>query len=79
MSGDAVKAYIYLLAQSWLEIPRATLPKNDTELAAIAEVSPDKWIIIKDEVLQHFEIGKCSEHKGRLYQETLLEISRKSE
>jgi uncharacterized protein YdaU (DUF1376 family) len=79
MSGDAVKAYVYLLSQSWLEIPRATIPKNDNELAIIANITLEKWMTIKEEVLQHFEVGKCEEHLGRFYQETLLEISRNSE
>jgi len=79
MSGDAVKAYLYLMAESWISEPRATLPSNDAELASMARVSLEKWMTIKQEVLQHYSEGKCKDHKGRFYQETLLEISRKSE
>lgn len=79
MSGDAVKAYVYLLSQSWLETPRATLPATDHELASIAMLTIEQWQAVKKDVLQHFEIGKCKEHKGLLYNEKLLEISRKYE
>lgn len=79
MSGDGVKAYFYLLCRSWLELPRATLPVDEKILAAMAEVTTDKWEIIKHEVMQHFKEGQCTEHKGRLYNEFLLEISRKYE
>lgn len=79
MSGDAVKAYVYLLCASWLEIPRATLPVDDEKLAQLARLKLDEWMHVKNDVLQHYQIGKCNEHLGRFYQETLLEISRKSE
>lgn len=79
MSGDAVKAYIYLLAESWLQEPRASLPTDDKELASMARVDYGVWMRVKEEVLQHYSNGKCKEHKGRYYQDTLLEISRKSE
>lgn len=79
MSGDAVKAYVYLLAESWLQEPRGTLPQNDEELASMARVSVSTWEDIKGQVLQHYKEGECHEHSGRFYQETLLEISRKSE
>jgi uncharacterized protein YdaU (DUF1376 family) len=79
MSGNSVKAYVYLLAESWLQIPRATLPVSDQELSSMARISLNEWIVIKNEVLQHFFEGKCKEHKGRLYNELLLEISRKCE
>jgi uncharacterized protein YdaU (DUF1376 family) len=79
MSGDAVKAYMYLLSASWLEIPRATIPADDASIAKMCRVDADTFARIKDDVLQHYKQGKCKEHLGRLYQETLLEISRKSE
>ena len=79
MSGDAVKAYVYLLNESWLQIPRATLPIDNVELASMARILLTDWDGIKDQVLQHFQEGKCSEHKGRFYNEKLLEISRKYE
>lgn len=79
MSGDAVKAYMYLLSESWLSVPRATLPNDDHELASLARLKYDDFIAIKSEIISQFKIGKCNEHKGLLYNETLLEISRKSE
>lgn len=79
MTGDGVKAYVYLLAESWLQEPRATLPNDDNELASMARVTLEKWLTLKNEVLSCFEIGKCEEHLGRLYNELLLEISRKHE
>ena len=79
MSGDAVKSYVYLLCRSWLEIPRATLPMDDNSLSSMAEVPHSKWEIIKKEVMQHFKEGTCEEHKGRFYNEFLMEISRKYE
>ena len=79
MSGDAVKAYVYLLAESWLQIPRATLPRSDKDLASMARVTSEKWETIKEEVLQHFLLGNCKEHSGRLFNELLLEISRNGE
>jgi uncharacterized protein YdaU (DUF1376 family) len=79
MSGDAVKAYMYLLSESWLQTPRATLPTEDKDLASIARVSDEVWMRIKSEVLQHFKIGQCKEHKGLFFNEKLLEVSRKYE
>jgi uncharacterized protein YdaU (DUF1376 family) len=79
MSGEAVKAYMYLLSESWLQTPRATLPNNDNELASMARLSYDAWMGIKSEVLKAFAVGVCKEHKGLLYNEKLLECSRKSE
>lgn len=79
MSGEAVKAYIYLLSESWLQIPRATLPDSDIELAHFARVESAKWLLLKPDVMQCFKIGECKEHKGLWYNEKLLEISRKYE
>lgn len=79
MSGDAVKAFVYLLSESWLQEPRATLPGNDVELASMARISDVKFAEIKHEIMQHFCKGKCREHLDRLYNDTLLEISRKYE
>jgi len=89
MSGDAFKAYWYLLCESWLQVPRATLPMDDSEIASLARVEYHKWnakqtqsgrkVSIKDEVMAMFKEGVCDEHKGRYYNERLLEESRKSE
>jgi uncharacterized protein YdaU (DUF1376 family) len=79
MSGEAVKAYVYLLSESWLQTPRATLPNDDHQLASMARVSEAVWMVLKVEVLERFKTGQCREHKGRLYNERLLEASRKFE
>jgi uncharacterized protein YdaU (DUF1376 family) len=79
MSGDAVKAYAYLLCEAWLQVPRATLPNNDAELSSMARVSLDKWLTIKSDVLLNFNVGTCEEHLGRLYNELQLDLSRKYE
>lgn len=79
MSGEAVKAYLYLLCESWLQEPRATLPNNDDELASMARVSLPVFLKMKKELLRHFKIGQCDDHKGLYYNEKLLEISRKYE
>lgn len=79
MSGDAVKAYVYLLSESWLQIPRATLPSDDKILASMARLSEPDWMRVKNEVLQHYKIGECEEHLGRFYNDHLLEVSRKYE
>ena len=79
MSGDSVKAYVYLLAESWLQEPRASLPNDDNVLASMARLPIDKWMTIKNEVLQHYFLGECEEHKDRFCQNTLLEISRNSQ
>jgi hypothetical protein len=79
MSGEAVKAYLYLLCSSWLEVPRATLPNDDVKLAAMARCEYPKWMLLKDEVLCKFLIATRKEHSGRLYDNKLLEISRNNE
>jgi uncharacterized protein YdaU (DUF1376 family) len=79
MSGDAVKAYVYLLCEAWLQIPRATIPQDENEIASMARVSMDQWKCIKNDIMNHWLPGKCTEHKGRFYNELLLEISRKHE
>jgi uncharacterized protein YdaU (DUF1376 family) len=79
MSGSGVKAYIYLLCEAWLQIPRATLPNDDKELASMARLSIEAWIDVKVQVLECFKIGECKEHLGRFFNELQLEISRKYE
>lgn len=67
MSGDQVKAYIYLLCRAWHETPIATLPNDDVRLARMARVSPDHWEAIKPEILAQFK----SDGNGRIYNERL--------
>lgn len=79
MSGEAVKAYLYLLCESWLQVPRATLPNDEPTLIEMARCSQGIWAIVKNSVMTQFKTGKCKEHKGLLYNPDLLEISRKYE
>lgn len=67
MSGDQVKAYIYLLCRAWHQNPIATLPNDDARLARMARVSRDEWERIKPEILDQFK----SNSNGRIYNERL--------
>ena len=67
MSGDQVKAYIYLLCRAWHETPMATLPNDDARLAKMARVPPAKWEEIKPQILAQFK----SNGNGRIYNERL--------
>lgn len=70
MSGDAVKAYMYLLCESWLEEPRASLPNDDNELSFLAKLSLESWMVIKESVLSNFILID-----GRWYNKKLKDIS----
>lgn len=63
MSGDAVKAYMYLLCRSWHETPIATLPNDEARLAKMAKLSLDKWDLVKHEILPNFQ----SDGNGRIF------------
>lgn len=67
MSGDQVKAYLYLLCRAWHEKPIATLPNDDLRLARMARVSPEQWEQLKPEILAQFK----SDGNGRIYNERL--------
>ena len=56
MSGDQVKAYLFLLCESWLEEGdlRATVPNNDEDLAVMAKLPLEKWLAIKGLVISQF-------------------------
>ena len=54
MSGEQVKAYVYLLCAAWLEDETATLPNDDTALAAMARVDLETWQRIKPLILTKF-------------------------
>lgn len=79
MSGDGIKAYMFLLCESWDQIPRATIPNDDSEIRSMARCSTEVWERIKCEVLERFLTGQCDEHKGRLVAKFLIEVSRKFE
>lgn len=61
MSGDAVKAYVYLLCRSWHETPIATLPNDQVRLARMAKLSLPEWDGIKDEVLPQFQHDEAND------------------
>lgn len=74
MSGDSVKAFLYLLCEAWLQEPRATLPKSDAELASMARLPLEKWREIKNDAIRAFKFDKKTQ---RLYSELQLETSNK--
>ena len=43
MSGEQVKAYVYMLCAAWLEDDTATLPNDEASLAAAARVDLETW------------------------------------
>ena len=63
MSGEQVKAYIYLLCAAWLEDDTATLPSDDETLAALARVDLATWQRIKPLILSKFQDAG----NGRIY------------
>lgn len=71
MTGDEVKAYLYLLCESWLECPRATLPNEDEDLAKMAQLSQEKWIKMKDKIMANFVLN----NEGRLVNDKLFGVS----
>lgn len=80
MSGNAVKAYIYLLAASWLQEPRASLPSKPLALATLARCSKEEWDAISGEVLAAFRPGEETgdpAFSGRIFSERLLDESSK--
>lgn len=56
MNGDEVKAYMYLLCESWLEEPRASLPIDDEELSLMAKLPMEKWLRVKPRVMANFNL-----------------------
>jgi uncharacterized protein YdaU (DUF1376 family) len=71
MSGDAVKAYIYLLCEAWLQEPRATLPNDEKELKSMARCSEKVWLEIYDELILKF--SESLDDGNRIYDKRLME------
>jgi uncharacterized phage protein (TIGR02220 family) len=70
MSPTAVGAYILLLCQAWGEKPPASVPNDDTVLAAWARMDPVTWTEHKSVVLAAFRLGKDNRwHQPRLRDE----------
>lgn len=63
MTGEQVKAYMYLLCAAWLQDEVATLPADDESLAAFARVDPATWERIKPLIMTKFEASG----NGRVY------------
>ena len=74
MSGDAVKAYVYLLCEAWLQEPRATLPVDEKELASMARIDVQKWRTISTELMQCFAEKKVGDF-SRFVNERLSDVS----
>jgi uncharacterized protein YdaU (DUF1376 family) len=74
MSGDSVKAYVYLLCEAWLQEPRATLPMDEKELAEMARIDVQKWRTISAEVMPCFTEQKIGDF-SRFVNEKLYEVS----
>jgi uncharacterized protein YdaU (DUF1376 family) len=55
MSAAARAAYIDLLATAWDSDPIATIPNKPNELWRLANVMPEEWAQVKDDVLACFE------------------------
>jgi uncharacterized protein YdaU (DUF1376 family) len=72
MSGDQVKAYVYLLCRAWDNEQIGTLPNDQAVLARLARVSPDTWDAIKGPILAQFQ----SDETGSLFNERLLQEAR---
>jgi uncharacterized phage protein (TIGR02220 family) len=60
---------MYLLTNSWLEEPPATLPDDDQELAALARVSMEEWVRLKPLLIHQFQKDTTT---GRLVNERLM-------
>ncbi len=70
-----VGAYVYLLCEAWLEIPQATLPDDDFELARMAKVTPDEWQTIKPTIMLAFQ----KDSSGRLYNDRQMREANKQQ
>lgn len=68
LCSRGLNAYWFLLLNAWLQIPRATLPNDDNELADLAKVSIEEWLAIKPILIHQFPILAS----GRLYNERLM-------
>ena len=56
MSLAAQGAYINLLAIAWDSDPIATVPNQPDKLWKLADAMPEEWKVIRDEVLENFEL-----------------------
>lgn len=70
-SGDGFRAGVLLWCAAWHQVPAASLPDNDTELANLAGYGRvvKEWRKVRDDALNGFV--KCSD--GRLYHAVIAE------
>jgi uncharacterized protein YdaU (DUF1376 family) len=71
MPGPCVKAYLYLLCESWRQEPRATLPNDDAELCDMARCGQAEWVLIKPVIMERFIL--CE--NNRIYAKFLFDVS----
>ena len=67
--GRGVSAYVYLLCESWLQVPTATLPDDRDLLAELARVDRAEF----DKLWPIMEHQFISDGNGRLFHERLME------
>lgn len=75
LCSRGVGAYVFLLCQSWLQVPCGTLPDNDVELADLARVSMEEWQALKPLIMPCFQ----KDLEGRLYNDRLMIEVRKQQ
>lgn len=70
-SGDAFRAAVLLWCHAWHQVPAASLPADDANLARYSGYGRDVkgWLKVKDEALRGFVL--CSD--GRLYHAVIAE------
>ncbi|GAC1601585.1 MAG: hypothetical protein NVS3B2_04620 [Ramlibacter sp.] len=62
-TGDEFKAAVVLWCRSWHQVPAASLPDDDGQLASLVGCSPLHWSVVRSMALTGWI--KCSD--GRLY------------
>ena len=72
MSDKQVRVYLELLCYSWLENPKATLPKDEDKLRKLLRMDRDEWEEVRIPVLAKFE----SDGNGRIFNERLMQEAR---
>ena len=73
MCGFARGTYLLLLAAEW-RLQGAGLDPSEYALMAAANLTPDKWALVRDDVLDRFTLATRSDEPvpiGRLYNATL--------
>jgi len=74
MTTEEIGAYFLLLCYSWQSVPPGSLPFDDTVLARISRLSPDRWNACRPALLACFSESKDG---TMLYQKRLQKEYRK--